>query len=83
MGSVKQYRRWKEVMDTEYERLVFACTHGYRTLLDCYGATNPAEFFAVATECFFQLPRHMAAQHPDLYEIFRDFYRQDPAQREG
>ena len=81
MESVEQYRRWKEVMDTEYERLVFECNHGYRTLLDCYGATNIAEFFAVATECFFELPQRMAARHPDLYDILRKYYRQDPAVR--
>ena len=44
------------------------------------GASNRAEFFAVATECFFEQPRAMQAQHRELYGVLRDFYRQDPAQ---
>ncbi|MDH3583725.1 MAG: zinc-dependent peptidase, partial [Phycisphaerae bacterium] len=52
-----------------------------RTLLDKYGATEPAEFFAVATECFFEKPRQMAKRHAELYELLRDYYRQDPAER--
>ena len=51
------------------------------TLLDEYGATNPAEFFAVATECFFEKPAQMARRHPQLYVLLREYYRQDPAAR--
>jgi len=49
------------------------------TLLDHYGATNQAEFFAVATECFFEQPRKMRQRHAELYEVLSGFYRQDPA----
>ena len=42
-------------------------------------ASNPAEFFAVATEAFFDLPVQLEAAKPDLYGVLRDFYRQDPA----
>jgi MtfA peptidase len=72
-------RRWADVMDREFRRLQDAERHGRRTLLDPYGAENPAEFFAVATECFFDSPRAMQHVHPLLYELFRDYYRQDPA----
>jgi len=46
-----------------------------------YAGTNAAEFFAVATETFFTRPVELGAQTPDLYELLRDFYRQDPAAR--
>jgi Mlc titration factor MtfA (ptsG expression regulator) len=47
-------------------------------VLDHYGATNPAEFFAVATEAFFEQPHRLAARHPALYEEFLKYYRIDP-----
>ena len=46
-----------------------------------YGGTDPGEFFAVATEAFFDVPLELEAAKPDLYRILRDFYRQDPATR--
>jgi hypothetical protein len=50
-------------------------------VLDTYGATKPAEFFAVATEAFFQKPTILAKRHPELYGELSAFYRQDPAGR--
>lgn len=75
-----QERRWDRVVENEYHRLVRASEQGRATLLDQYGATNRAEFFAVATECFFQRPVALRSRHPELYGILRDFYRQDPAE---
>lgn len=49
-----------------------------RTLIDPYGATNPAEFFAVATETFFEKPRQLAKKRPDLYASLRGYYGVDP-----
>ena len=46
--------------------------------MDHYGATNPAEFFAVATETFFERPRRMAEHHAELFEALRSYYRVDP-----
>ena len=46
--------------------------------MDHYGATNPAEFFAVATETFFERPRRMAEHHTELFEALRSYYRVDP-----
>jgi MtfA peptidase len=71
--------RWAKIMDVEYRRLQRAERRHRDTLLDPYGATNPAEFFAVTTECFFDAPQAMDAEYPALYELFRDYYRQDPA----
>jgi MtfA peptidase len=53
---------------------------GQSLVLDAYGATNPAEFFAVATESSFERPRDMREQHPELYEELCGYYQQDPAQ---
>ena len=76
-----QYDRWAEVMSAEYERLVENSEKGHATLLDRYGATNAGEFFAVATECFFEKARQMRESHPELYEVLRSYYRQDTAAR--
>ncbi|MBQ1762286.1 MAG: zinc-dependent peptidase, partial [Aquincola sp.] len=52
---------------------------GEATLFDPYGATDPAEFFAVATEVFFEQARRLAAEHPALYQELRGYYQVDPA----
>ncbi|HEY3833647.1 MAG TPA: M90 family metallopeptidase [Acidimicrobiia bacterium] len=73
----------------DVERWTAVCTEAYEALragvdrppLQPYGATNPAEFFAVATEAFFDVPMELERHEPKLYEIMRDFYRQDPAAR--
>ena len=52
--------------------------HHNTTLLDQYGATNPAEFFAVATETFFEKPVQMAEHYPELFEELKKYYRIDP-----
>ena len=77
--SERQLNQFAEVMRTEYEALVKASTHGRATLIDSYGASNPDEFFAVATECFFGQPEPMHRLHPRLYDVLRDYYNQDPA----
>ena len=74
-------RRWQKVMTAEYEQLIRASERGRATLLDDYGATSPGEFFAVATECFFDRPVEMSERHPKLYELLRDYFQQDPAVR--
>jgi MtfA peptidase len=73
-------RAWYAVTDAEFHRLVGAARRSEATLLDHYGATNTAEFFAVATECFFERPREMRSRHAELYRVLSSFYRQDPAQ---
>ena len=75
------YRQAVEVLTREFEALRKRATEGLPTLLDAYGAVNSAEFFAVATEYFFDLPLQLQHQHPDLYAVLAEFYRQDPASR--
>lgn len=74
------YVAWARVLGAEYARLQHDVERGRTSVLDQYGATNPAEFFAVATECFFEKAASLQRQHPELYEELKLFYRQDPAQ---
>jgi Mlc titration factor MtfA (ptsG expression regulator) len=70
-------------------RWVEVCTEAYNALragvdrppLQPYGATNPAEFFAVATEAFLDVPVVLEQHEPGLYEVLRDYFKQDPAAR--
>ena len=83
LESAERSAHWTRVMSRHYEDLVHDCARGRRGLLDCYGATEMSEFFAVATETFFQRPVPMRERHPQLYKLLRGFYRQDPAKREA
>lgn len=70
---------WVQTLEQEYLRLQHDTAHGRTTVLDPYGAESPSEFFAVATECFFEKPRPLRERHPKLYEELVRYYRQDPA----
>ena len=76
-----QYAAWVRIMTKEYEELVSVDKKGKKTVLSKYGATNPAEFFAVSTEAFFEKPRQIRKKHPELYEQLRAYFNQDPAAR--
>ena len=65
----------------ELARLRADVRRNRRTVLDPYGAEDPVEFFAVATEAFFETPALLRDEHPALYDELRRFYRQDPAAR--
>ncbi len=79
LEDVASARTWGELLATEFARLRREVDSGVRTVLDPYGAENPVEFFAVATETFFELPGRLRAVHPALYDALRRYYRQDPA----
>jgi Mlc titration factor MtfA (ptsG expression regulator) len=72
--------RWAEVCSEEYLRLK-KLSRGARGLLNSYAATNEAEFFAVATEEFFNHPRRLKKESLELYQVLQEYYQQDPAQR--
>ena len=72
------YKDWTRVFSREYKNLQEAKAAGVSEVLDYYGATNPAEFFAVATELFFQRPDELMREHGELYDQLKLFYRQDP-----
>jgi MtfA peptidase len=77
------YGLWAHVLGDEFEALKQAIEDHRRSDIDTYGATNPAEFFAVVTEAFFEQPTKLRARHPQLYEQLSRYYRQDPAARLG
>jgi Mlc titration factor MtfA (ptsG expression regulator) len=76
----EQRDQWEEVCRREYEALREGTEE--HPFLDEYGAVNRAEFFAVATEMFFDRPGDMKRRERDLYDVLSGFYRQDPAERE-
>src|SRR5437879_4777503 len=74
-------RTWGRVLSEEYQRLRADVAADRDSVLDGYGATNKAEFFAVATETSFEKPVQLERDHPELYAQLRQFYGQDPARR--
>ncbi|TFW36035.1 zinc-dependent peptidase [Massilia horti] len=78
LRSPARYRSWSQVLASAYEDLREQAWYGEHGALDHYGAHSPAEFFAVATESFFEQPWRLAARHPALYEEFLKYYRVDP-----
>lgn len=78
LDSRAEYLAWGRVMSEEFEALRAADEAGEETLIDPYGAEDPAEFFAVVTEAFFERPHALRQRHPELYERLAAFYRQDP-----
>ena len=79
LKSMADYGPWAQIMSLHFLRL----REGEKPelkLLDIYGATNEAEFFAVATETYFEKPREMKRLLPDLYKELQSFYGGDPAE---
>jgi MtfA peptidase len=74
------YRSWAHVFSEEFDDLQKDAMRGRNSLLDHYGATNPAEFFAVATETFFERPNELAAHHQELFQQLEHFYKLNPSQ---
>ena len=74
------YATWARILNREFEHLRSNVEHHKKSLLDNYGATNPSEFFAVATETFFEKPGQLKKKVPDLYNELRGFYKVDPAE---
>ena len=80
LPSSNAYREWSQTFWQEFRRLRQELSYGMPTVIDPYGATAPAEFFAVVTEVFFQRPHELANAHPQLYGQLLKYYRLDPAQ---
>jgi|FLOH01.1.fsa_nt_gi MtfA peptidase len=72
---------WRAAFLAAYEQYLQNLQAGRPQIFDAYAATNPAEFFATASECFFELAVKMEAHEPRLYALLEKFYRQDPARR--
>jgi Mlc titration factor MtfA (ptsG expression regulator) len=78
LAGRSEYLSWSRIMSREFQKLRAAEEEGKPTVLDTYGSTNPAEFFAVATEAFFERPAALRAHHPELYDELARFFQQDP-----
>jgi len=72
------YRSWAQIFSEEFESLQAKAYDGKDSLIDKYGATNPAEFFAVCTETFFEKPTELRRNHPELFEELEKFYGVNP-----
>ncbi len=72
------YSAWSQVFSKEYELLQHKAKKGRKSVMHKYGATNPAEFFAVATETFFEKPVQLKKKRPDLYQELQGFYKVNP-----
>jgi MtfA peptidase len=79
LGPRERYERWSSVLGAEFARLHARLERGEPTLLGDYAASEPAEFFAVASEVFFEQPQRLADDAPALYAELRGYYRVDPA----
>lgn len=74
-------KTWTKVFTRAYGDLQKQIIRHHRTRIDPYGAENPAEFFAVVSEEFFEVPVSLHDTHPELYGQLSLFYRQDPVKR--
>jgi Mlc titration factor MtfA (ptsG expression regulator) len=72
------YKSWAKVFSENFEDLTTRSRRRQKTVMDAYGTTNAAEFFAVATETFFEQPHQLYSKRPELYEELSHYYQLDP-----
>lgn len=75
-----KYITWARILSREYESLQKRVKSGSASVIDTYGATNPAEFFAVITEAFFENPKTLKTKHPELYKELSNYYNLNPVE---
>lgn len=78
LHNLQAYQTWGQVLSDDFQELVDRAERGRKSVMNHYGATNLSEFFAVATESFFEKPRQMHKKHPELYQELKTYYRLDP-----
>lgn len=78
LGRRERYASWAAVLGSEFAALQQRLAQGEDGLIEAYAATDPAEFFAVVSELFFERPAALAAAHPALYGELKGYYRSDP-----
>ena len=78
LAARSAYGAWGRVLSKDYAQLCKKTQRGKRDVIDRYGATNPAEFFAVSTETFFEKPKQLQEKHPDLYDELQSYYNVNP-----
>ena len=74
------YHEWARIMKPEFDRLVKRSQKNKRSVMDHYGAENPAEFFAVVTETFYEKPTQLKRNHQELYDLFKKYYGVNPVE---
>ncbi len=79
LHAMGHYEEWAEVLGREYQSFADRVARRQNKVMDEYGLTSPAEFFAVATESFFEKGEAMQRRLPDLYEQLKKYYLVDPA----
>jgi Mlc titration factor MtfA (ptsG expression regulator) len=78
LADSSRYVSWSRTMQKAFKDHVERTDDGKRTVIDKYGATNPAEFFAVSTETFFEKPEGLKKRYPGVYRELKAFYQLDP-----
>jgi len=78
LSEYENIKSWSSILKEELKKLKLFSKKGFPTLIGEYGATNEEEFFAVASEVFFEQPGEMRKQHPDLYKQLKCLYHVDP-----
>lgn len=78
LDKSQNYQVWSNILSQQFDKLQQQASQGEPSLFDYYGATNPAEFFAVATEVFFEQAKPLYLSHPALYQQFKLYYHVDP-----
>ena len=78
LGKHQDYKTWSNVFNKQFSLLQHQVSLGQASLFDYYGATNPAEFFAVASEVFFEKAQLLSIQYPLLYQQMSAYYHIDP-----
>lgn len=83
LANREQYQSWERVMSESFEKFEHKLDAGRDTIIDEYGVEGPDEFFAVAVEHFFQTPLELRDEFPRLYDEFKSYFKQDPAEWPG
>jgi len=78
LESRSKYNTWAKILSKEYESLRNYEKSGIPSVIDKYGTINPAEFFAVVTEAFFENPKTLQEKHPELYTELSNYYNLNP-----
>ena len=78
LNAASHYAPWASILNREFNRLRNRIKKKQKTVVDAYGATSPAEYFAVITEHFFEQPAKLKKMRPELYQQLLQFYQVDP-----
>lgn len=78
LAAGQSYQSWSGIFSKQFQLLQKQASEGTPSLFDYYGATNPAEFFAVASEVFFEQSKQFNQQYPQLYQQLTQYYQVDP-----